>query len=121
MLYKTEAGEVEPSGIVPCKANSIFRTSVDFFFFSSTWHSTDGGVGGCGLRSEVVHKDIQSYPRPTLRGRDGYRLVQTALPKIVPTIPVGGPCWPLQTGSALDSRMAGDSLLFSRISLARPV
>lgn len=66
-------------------------------------------MGGCGLRSEVVHKDpVLSLSHP--RGHDGYRLVQTALPKMVPAIPVGGPCWPLQTGSALDSRMAGDSL-----------
>lgn len=32
MLYKTEAGEAGSSATVPCKANSIFRTAVNFSF-----------------------------------------------------------------------------------------
>lgn len=44
----------------------VFLGPNRIFLLGSTWHLTDGDVGGCGLRSEVVHKDTQPCPRPTL-------------------------------------------------------
>jgi hypothetical protein len=68
----------------------IFLGPNQIFLLGSTWHLTDGDVGGCGLRSEVVHKDTRSCPHPTLEAEMATGWSRQLCNKMLSAIPVGG-------------------------------